>query len=1550
MMAKITGNIYMTLRRKYLLDGMFQSEKMFVWIYCAFSVGIICAGWRYYSHYKSKLKDEVATQITAVGKLKADELGHWRQERLGDGKVFFRNAIFAGVVINYFNEPDSRVFKDEIAAWLNSVQTAYEYDKIFLFDDKFQTRIAIPEDMNSDSFLICTPRIKQSQQIEFEDFYWNQNKQKLFLRIVVPIFKQNSIAQIGKIVLRIDPQKYIYPNIQNWPVSNIDTAETILVRLNGNSVEYLNELRFYHPKAVMLKRSVTDINIPAVRVALGYEGVMEGVDYRGVGVLAYGQAIYNSPWYIITKIDQSEIYASFHKGLLVIIFFVGVLLVGGGAGIGFARKKRTANFYRQKYNEAKEWSTTFDSVSDPVAIIDKNCRLKLVNKKFTDLLGKKPEEIVGTHCYKMIHNSENCPDNCPLQKTLSSGKPAQIEMNALDANLEVSTYPIFNSDGEVVEAVHFMRDITEQKKAEATLCASENRFKGMFENSAAGMAIVAADLHFVDVNKAFCQMLGYSREQILKMTVKDITHSEDWDVTSKAIQKLGKDETEIFNLEKRYLHSSGAIVWGLVCVTSVKDAGGNLLQLAQVYDITKRKIAEQNLYENQKKLELALKSAHMGVSSFDIVNNKRYYDNQACYILGIDPAKYAGEPDIFFKVLHPDDREKVKSALKKTIEADVLYEPEYRVIRPDGSIHYIAARGSLIRDAAKRPLKINGIIWDVTENKRLEQRQIFLSKMLILVNQNKDLIHTIREVNSLIKEFTGFEAVGIRLREGNDYPYYASEGFPEQFLEKERYLCARDKNGEIICDANKIPFLECMCGNIICGRTDPKFPFFTKGGSFWTNSTTDLLASTSDEERKARTRNFCNKQGYECVGLIPLHIGKENVGLIQLNDHRKDLFTLDMIEFFEIAGKYIGTTFARKQAEEAIQQSEQKFSALYSSMTEGVALHEILYNSTGKPIDYRIIDVNHAFESILGISKENAIGQKASELYGLNSPPYLDIYTKVISSGKPELFETYFEPMKKYFNISVFSPAKGKFATVFEDITERRKVEQEIIKQRDISQSYLDTVEAMIVALDKDGNITTVNRKGCQILGRNENELIGKNWFLECLPQPQGVELVYKVFLKLMSGAMLNLEYYENPIITSTGEIREIAWHNAVLKDKQGQITGILSAGLDITQEKKAQQQILIERNNLKAIFESSPVGMLLLDEDMNVIDANEVIASMMLKEPSKLIGQRGGRSLGCINSLENDKGCGFGRACPNCSLGNGITQVLQTGTSIHGAEIQLTLLINNQPRDVWLNISAETLTLNNRKHIIVAVDNITNRKRIEEDLIEANYNLKIANDMAKDAATGAAIAEEYQRQRIAMMLHDNIGQDMVFATMRLDAIEKTMLAGHQKSMEINEIKKTLDRTIESVRTLSFDLSSPILHKFGFATAIYSWIKERFQGNKNTEIKFVNNAKEGKLDKDTNIILYQVIHELLINIVKHADAKNVEVRIEQANGKIEVEVADDGKGFELSRIGKFDPKKGGFGLNNIRDRITYLGGNFKIESKPGNGTQIVISIPEKITN
>jgi len=266
---------------------------------------------------------------------------------------------------------------------------------------------------------------------------------------------------------------------------------------------------------------------------------------------------------------------------------------------------------------------------------------------------------------------------------------------------------------------------------------------------------------------------------------------------------------------------------------------------------------------------------------------------------------------------------------KPLFETGVPQVCELRLVQKDGNQFWARLEAIAARDADGAPV-CRAVLSDITEHKRAEDRETLARKVLELLNRPSEAVDTIGDILRLVKTSMDFEAVGIRLQDGDDYPYYVANGFPEDFLRAERYLCERNEAGQIVRDATGNPVLECMCGNILRGRTDPTFPFFTENGSFWTNNTTQLLASTTEADRQARTRNRCNAEGYESVALIPLRSGSEIIGLVQLNDHRPNRFTLDLIHFFEGLSASIGIALERKRAEEALRESSEYLENLFN--------------------------------------------------------------------------------------------------------------------------------------------------------------------------------------------------------------------------------------------------------------------------------------------------------------------------------------------------------------------------------------------------------------------------------------------------------------------------------------------------------------------------------------------------------------------------------------------------------------------------------------------
>ncbi|MBU1451867.1 MAG: PAS domain S-box protein, partial [Proteobacteria bacterium] len=345
------------------------------------------------------------------------------------------------------------------------------------------------------------------------------------------------------------------------------------------------------------------------------------------------------------------------------------------------------------------------------------------------------------------------------------------------------------------------------------------------------------------------------------------------------------------------------------------DAEGEFAGLRVVIvDITERKKSEAALAESEEKFRLAFDNANIGVCLVDLDGRILSANQRLCEFTGYTQKELEGNS--VNDHAHPDDMDLSDEFIKRSLageEQETVFEKRY--LHKRGRVVWGQVCYALARDSQGRPLYLISHIQDITRRKLVEQRQALAANVMKLLNEAADLKTLVRDILLAVKKETGLEAVGIRLKDGEDYPYFVTNGFPDEFVEAERFLCIRDASGEVIRDTEGNVCLECMCGNVISGRTDPEQSFFTAGGSFWTNSTTDLLAATTESDRQARTRNRCNGEGYESVALIPLRSTGRNIGLLQLNDHRKDRFNLDVIEFFEGLGLSMGIAVDRWLAE-----------------------------------------------------------------------------------------------------------------------------------------------------------------------------------------------------------------------------------------------------------------------------------------------------------------------------------------------------------------------------------------------------------------------------------------------------------------------------------------------------------------------------------------------------------------------------------------------------------------------------------------------------------
>lgn len=245
---------------------------------------------------------------------------------------------------------------------------------------------------------------------------------------------------------------------------------------------------------------------------------------------------------------------------------------------------------------------------------------------------------------------------------------------------------------------------------------------------------------------------------------------------------------------------------------------------------------------------------------------------------------------------------------------------------------------------------------------------------LLLAMPDRDaLLHV---VIRLVRRWTGCEAIGIRLRRGDDYPYYTTDGFPEQFVQAENSLCAQQPNDPASPEASPQQGFVCMCGAVIDGRGDPALPFFTPRGSFFTGSTTKLLSGAAEFAAGWQTRNRCNAAGYETVALIALRAADTTYGLLQVNDRRLDCLDRPAVERLERLADGLAILLSRQEMAQALAASEARHRAMFFS---NIAVKLLI-----DPMNGSIVDANPAACAFYGYSLDEI--QKLS-IWDINTMP-----------------------------------------------------------------------------------------------------------------------------------------------------------------------------------------------------------------------------------------------------------------------------------------------------------------------------------------------------------------------------------------------------------------------------------------------------------------------------------------------------------------------------------------------------------------------------------
>jgi len=341
---------------------------------------------------------------------------------------------------------------------------------------------------------------------------------------------------------------------------------------------------------------------------------------------------------------------------------------------------------------------------------------------------------------------------------------------------------------------------------------------------------------------------------------------------------------------------------------------------------------------------------------------------------------------------------------------------------------------------------------------------------------------------------------------------------------------------------------------------------------------------------------------------------------------------------------------------------------------------------------------------------------------------------------------------------------------------------------------------------------------------------------------------------------------------------------------------------------------------HFRTIFEVTTIGIALLNKDGRVVEGNPALQRMLGYSLTELANQE----FTVIILPEDVSRCK--------ALFRELVQGKQDSYQVEKKYVR------KDGQTAWgrLNVSLIRGARVEDHLAVCMIEDISAQKQAEKEI-------RTYQEQLRSVASELSLTEEQERRRLATDLHDHVGQILALAQIKLGAIRESAASTYLVE-PMDEVRRLLEQTIQYTRSLSFELSPPILYDLGFEAAV-EWLAELVQEQHGITVKVQTDRLPKSMNDEIRVILFQTMRELLVNLAKHANAKNISVFIAREDATLQVKIEEDGLGMGISADAANGPF--GFGFFSIRERLRYLGGQLEVESEPGWGTRVTLQVPLK---